>query len=221
MKGFKDLVRAQHTEAEFSGDQCWQAALSPPSLHFHFSTHFPYQHQSLGYHRAPPSSSTFCAAEDRMGGCSPQRNNLKDKHRKKVKVELVAIRVKCCPMQLLSLPWVLMSEWVSRCCCCRMKSLCCLHACDFGSSRSPREVLCAVQLLKSKRNARSKSPPAPPPPKVLKVLGRIWNKGSKCTGVRMSTERQKVRKSVSGAGRGGEGKCKDLTGNQSINLLRV
>lgn len=32
---------------------------------------------------------------------------------------------------------------------------------------------------------------------------------------------QKVRKSVSEAGRGGEGKCKDLTGNQTINLLRV
>lgn len=118
------------------------------------------------------------------------------KKRWKVKVELVVIRVKRRPSQQwggadLTAAFLTLGahEWPG-----------CLAAAAAGwvpmvppfnchrLSRSPGEVICALQLLKSKGNTRSKTPPGP---KCAESLGRIRNKGSKCTGVRMSKERHR------------------------------
>lgn len=120
--------------------------------------------------------------------------------------------------QLLSLPWVLMSDRLSRCSCCRLRSLCRFHAIVSVSPGVLERlfVLCSCWKVKETQGVKHSLAP-----KVWKFrknqqwrrLGHWWQNEQRAT--------QKLRKSVSETGRGGEGKCKDLTGNQTINLFRV
>lgn len=224
MTGFKDSFRAEHTEHEEAGIPWPPLLTSSPPFHLPLCTSIS-AHTSLtnthhpGVPQGPPRAAAHFALLRTGQVAAVLRETIsKNQHKKRWEwnlwqLELNAVPGSCCPY--LGCSWV---SWVSRCSSCRMKSLCCLHARDSGSSRSPGEVsvLCSCWKVKETQGAKVLLPP-----EVPKVLGTIWNKGSKCSGVRMSTEWQKVRKSVSGAGRGREGKCKDLTGNQSINLLRV
>lgn len=96
-----------------------------------------------------------------------QRNTLLKMSTKQVKVELAVIRVKCCPRQQRGgadpsrFPY-LGRSWVtgrSCCSCCRLQ-LPTLPPCNRRClCRTLREVICALQVWKSKGNTRSKTPP--------------------------------------------------------------
>lgn len=147
--------------------------------------------------------------------------------RQKAKVEFAVIKVKRCPSQqrggvtrqLLALPWVLMSD---RAVSLRLLQAQTLYVSSMQLSGSLQEswrgYLCFVALEEQRKHKKQNAPRPLKRPKFR--ASREWRKRvHRCRNEQRAT--QKVRKSVSETGRGGEGKCKDLTGNQTINLLGV
>lgn len=166
MTGFKDSFRAEHAEQkqEFPGHHCWQAAhpfTSPSALPFQHTLPLPTP-TTPGYRRAPPEQQHIlhCWGQDRWLQ-SLEKQSQKINTEKKVRVEPVAVGVKCCPRQLLSLPWVLMSE-LGVSVQLLQDEVPMLPPCPWlWLFQEPRRGFCALQLLKSERNTRSKSPSAP------------------------------------------------------------
>lgn len=123
----------------------------------------------------------------RKAQMEPFSKNLLNINAKKVKVELSEIRAvggsrevscsgSCSPY--LGCPWV--TGWLQL----LQAALSTSPPCNCQRlSRSPGEVICALQLLKSKENTRSKTPPGP---QSTVVLRRIRNEGGWGTGGRTS-----------------------------------